>query len=226
MIKAIIVDDEPLAHDVLKYHIGRHSDIELVAQMMNATQAMKWLVHNSADLILLDVNMPELTGVEMLKVLSKKLNIIIVSAHKEFAHDGFELDVLDYLLKPVDDERFDKAMQKFRNLTEKKPLGSIKTITIKQERGFKVLTLSNISLIQGYGNYVKVWHSEQMDLANNTLKSILSELPKDDFVQVNKSSIISKAHVQEVHAREVSLKCGHSVKISKLYINDISQLIK
>jgi DNA-binding LytR/AlgR family response regulator len=226
MIKTIIVDDEPLAHEVLKYHIGRHGDIELVAQMKNATEAMKWLVNHSADLIFLDVNMPELSGVDMLKVISKQLNVIIVSAHKEYALEGFELDVLDYLLKPIDEERFDKAILKFQTLVKNKQPETQNTIAIKQDRGFKVLSLSNITHIQGYGNYLKVWQGERMDLANSTLKSILNELPLEYFVQVNKSSIISKAHVKEVHAREVHLTCGQIVKLSKLYISDIKQLVK
>ncbi|WP_299084029.1 LytTR family DNA-binding domain-containing protein [uncultured Paraglaciecola sp.] len=226
MIKAIIVDDEPLAHEVLKYHIDRHGDIDLVAQMKNATEAMKWLVNHSADLIFLDVNMPELSGVDMLKVISKQLNVIIVSAHKEYALEGFELDVLDYLLKPIDEERFDKAILKFQSLVKNKQPERANTITIKQDRGFKVLSLHKITLIQGYGNYVKVWQGDHMDLANSTLKSILDELPLEYFVQVNKSSIISKAHVKEVHAREVRLTCGQSVKLSKLYISDIKQLVK
>lgn len=224
LITCIIVDDEPWAHEVLSYHIERHADLELIGQMKSATETIKWLANNSVDLIFLDVNMPEISGVEMLRVLAVKVNVIFVSAHKEYALDGFELDAIDYLLKPVDDERFDKAIGKLKsqmNIESSKK----ETLTIKQDRGFKVLSLDDISLLQGYGNYVKIWQGNDMVLANSTLKSVLHDLPEHKFIQVSKSSIINKHKVHEVNAKEVTLTCGNTVKISKLYVNDIKQLL-
>ena len=224
MITTIIVDDEPWAHEVLKHHCSRHSELKLVGELNSATEAIKWLANNSVDLIFLDVNMPELSGVEMLRVLSRKMNVIFVSAHKEYALDGFELDAVDYLLKPVDDERFDKAIAKLKNilgLQESKK----EVITIKQDRGYKVISLADISHLQGYGNYVKVWQGDEMDLANSTLKSILKELPQDKFVQVSKSSIVNKSKVSEVNLKEVTLNCGSQLRVSRLYISDIKQIL-
>ena len=112
MIKALIVDDEPLAHSVILHHLKAHADVEVVGQCMNATQALSFLANNAVDLLFLDINMPELTGIEMLKVLANMPQVIIVSAYQEYALQGFELNVTDYLLKPVSAERLKQGKRK------------------------------------------------------------------------------------------------------------------
>ena len=101
MLKALIIDDEPLAHEVILHHLAQHADFNIVGRCYNATTALSWLANNQVDLLFLDINMPELSGIEMLKVLRKRPQVIIISAYQEYALQGFELDVTDYLLSEI-----------------------------------------------------------------------------------------------------------------------------
>lgn len=217
MLNTLIIDDEPLAHQVIKHHLQACDDINVLASCYNATEALRCLAQQNVDLLLLDINMPALTGIELLRVLHNRPQVIIISAHKEFALDGFELDVVDYLLKPVSAERLLTALNKVRRrIAAVKPL-AISYIVLKVDREQRKFQLNDISMLEAYGNYVKVWQGAEMTLVSSTLKQLLQQLPQPQFVQVHKSFIVNKDRIVAVDNTQIRLDGNQHIKVGKLY---------
>jgi YesN/AraC family two-component response regulator len=150
LLNALIIDDEPLAHEVILYHLAQHADISIVGRCYNATQALSWLANEHVDLLFLDINMPDLSGIELLKVLRNRPQVIIISAYQEYAIQGFELDVTDYLLKPVCNERISQALDKVRFRAQKQSSNEAvpQHIVLKVDREKRKFTLADISLLE------------------------------------------------------------------------------
>ena len=226
MLNTIIVDDEPLAHEVLLHHLSTHKDINITGQYLNAKDALCALATSSIDLLFLDINMPEISGIALLKVLANRPQVVIISAYQEYALAGFELDVTDYLLKPVSAQRLDQALNKVRQnrklitLNSNSPL----TITLKIDREKHKIHLSEIDMFEAYGNYVKVWQGEKALLASSTLKYIAQELDTS-FIQVHKSYVINKHKVVTLSNESIQLSSGVSVKIGKSYKQLVRDII-
>ncbi|WP_245321441.1 LytTR family DNA-binding domain-containing protein [Pseudoalteromonas sp. KS88] len=215
MIKAIIVDDEPLAHQVLLHHLTAHSNINVVGQYYSAKDALCVLAKPGIDLVFLDINMPELTGLELLKALANPPQVIINSAYQEYALAGFDLNVTDYLLKPVSAPRLKQALSKV--CQRALPLEhQSKDITLKVDREKRKFALDTIEYIEAYGNYVKLHQADSFTLATTTLKQLNEQLA-GTFIQIHKSYLINKNKVTAVNHEYVELTTGAVVKIGKSY---------
>lgn len=227
MIKALIIDDEPLAHEVILYHLAQHSDISVVGRCYNATQALSWLANDHVDLLFLDINMPDLSGIELLKVLRNRPQAIIISAYQEYAIEGFELDVTDYLLKPVCNERISQALDKVRIRAQKQSFNEVvpQHIVLKVDREKRKFILTDISLLEAYGNYVKLWQGNDMVLVNSSLKLLIEMLPPTQFTQVHKSFVVNNARVIAVETDSLTMECGRTVKASKTFKKKLQLLL-
>ncbi len=235
MLKLLLVDDEPLAHQVLLHHLAAHQDMQVVAQSYNATQALAVLANQQIDLMLLDIQLPVLTGIEMLKLLAHPPQVIITSAYADYALDGFALDVTDYLLKPISAERLAVALDKVRrknlllaaaagkNSVQAPPATDF--IVLKVDRELRRFELASVCCFEAYGNYVKVWQGEQMTLVSSTLKQLCSQLPATVFVQVHKSFLVAKAHVISRDSQQLRLSNQMIVKIGDAYKTQARQLL-
>lgn len=215
MLKALIVDDEPLAHTVLLHHLKQHTDIAIVGRCFSATETLQHLAKHHVDLLFLDINMPALSGIDMLKVIAHPPQVIIVSAYSEFAIDGFDLDVADYLLKPVNSQRLSKALDKVRERCQVHNHAS--KIQVKVGREIHRLDIDSIVYLEAYGNYVKVWTTQTMLLANSTLKQLLEGLPKVDFLQIHKSYVVNKKTLMCLNTDTVTLSGGVNLKVGKSF---------
>ena len=224
-INIVLIDDEPMAHEVLLHHLKRHKDLHVTAQCFNAVEALQVLANNTVDLLFLDVNMPELSGIDMLKLVQQHPSVIIVSAHPEYAIDGFELDVIDYLLKPVNEERFDQAINKYK-FVKNIESSHRQSLTLKVGRGLEKVNMLDIIFLESYGNYVKVWTNSTMILANSTLKALLQELPSALFTQINKSVVINTDHIKGIEGRNVTLSDEQIKKTSRMFIENEKTLLK
>jgi len=225
LLSTLIIDDEPLAHNVIKHHLQGCSDIAVVASCYNATEALSYLARHQIDLLLLDINMPALSGIELLKVLQQRPHVILISAYKEYALEGFELDVVDYLLKPVSAERLHQAIHKVqRRIGEAKPAAD-SYVALKVDREKRRFLLNEIILLEAYGNYVKVWHGQQITLVSSTLKRLLLQLPRQQFLQIHKSLVVNKNHVVAVDGDLVQLATDKVVKAGKRYKQNLVQLL-
>jgi len=195
-IRCMIIEDEPLAQNVLKKYIAEVSYLELVAVCSNALEAQETIQLQNIHLLFLDINLPKLSGINFLKTLPAPPLVIFTTAYPEFAVEGFELDAIDYLVKPFSFERFLKATNKAFNKINRQPANlNDKTaddfIFLKSDKKVYKIDLDDIVYAEATGDYVKVITREGQYTSNITLKRLLEELPSNLFFRVHKSFIIS-----------------------------------
>ncbi len=199
----IIVDDEPAAIRLLEKFIEKISYLELKATFTRPLEALAFLESNSVDLIFLDVQMPQLTGIQLSKIISPQTQIIFTTAYSEFALDSYEVDALDYLLKPISFERFYKAISKLRTESDtllKEAVIADNYLFVKTDakHSFKKLFLKDLKFVEGLKNYVSLQLEEEQVITQSTLKSLMERLPSKDFIQVHKSYIVALAHIERI----------------------------
>jgi two-component system, LytTR family, response regulator len=220
MLNILIVDDEPLAHDVLLHHCSRHTDLNVVGQCYNAAQALSATESFKIDLMFVDIRMPRFGGLELLRGMTAPPLAIIVSAHKEYALDGFELDIVDYLLKPVSAERFSEALDRVRRrIGAQKPNVNEpdRQLVLRVDRTLRRFDYDDIDYIQAQGNFVLVSSCGRTFLATATLKGLLDCLPVDQFVRVHKSYIVRRSAILEQKSNMLRLKNGREIPIGKSF---------
>jgi DNA-binding LytR/AlgR family response regulator len=200
-IRCLIVDDEELARTLLQNYTGRLPNLEVVASCANPIEAMSVLQQQHIDLLFLDIQMPELTGIEFLRTLTHKPLVIFTTAYSEFALDGYALDVTDYLLKPFSFERFLQAVNKAANLLQARTGGSPAAkepetpakdyILVKADHKVHRVKFDDIRYIQGMREYVAFHTPAGRLLSLNSLKSLEEELPPERFIRIHKSYIVA-----------------------------------
>ena len=195
-VRCMIIEDEPLAQNVLKKYIEDVSTLDLVSVCSNALEAQEKVQSKSIQLLFLDINLPKLSGINFLKTLPAPPQVIFTTAYPEFAVEGFELDAIDYLVKPFSFERFLKAVNKALNKmnplpgnSDNKPVDGF--IFLKADKKVYKINLEDILYAEATGDYAKVITREGQYVANITLKKLLEELPPNSFIRVHKSYLIA-----------------------------------
>jgi two-component system LytT family response regulator len=211
MIRCIIIDDEPLARQMLKEFISKVPHLTLVGDFASPLKAMDMLSNNSVDVLFLDIQMPRVTGIDFLKTLSQKPSVIFTTAYPQYAIEGFELDAIDYLLKPFDFNRFLKAVNKLQGAIGRSAAearteqsASEQFIFVKDGTKHVKIDFDSILYIEGFGDYVKVVTTEKVITSLKNLKSLLSELPSY-FVRVHNSYIISVKAIDSIQQNDVQI---------------------
>jgi len=215
MLKCLAIDDEPLALELLEDNISQVPYLKLVAACNNPIEAMKILQHEDVDLIFLDIQMPGLTGLQFIKTISSKPMFILITAYEKYALQGYELDVVDYLVKPVSLDRFIKACNKAWELFQlktKKPADkeALPYFFINADYSLVKVIFTDIMWVEGLKDYLKIHlkSSTKPLVARMTMKAIEEQLPDSRFIRVQKSFIVSKDYIT-------------SVRKNSIYINDI-----
>lgn len=229
MINYIIVDDEPIAHDIIKGYCNALPHLRFIKHCYDAIEALDCLRTTKVDLIFLDLNMPKLKGFEFLKAVQNPPNIIVTTAYKEHALEGYELNILDYLLKPFSFERFVKAINK---IEPKKEINLTATITKEEKSVFlrsnkkriQVKT-SAILFIEATGNYVKIVLQDSEIQIREKISEIIKLLPQNDFFQVHKSFIVAKNHINEIEGNRILIN-DFVIPIGKMYKNNLKPLLE
>ncbi len=228
-MRCLIVDDEPLAQQVLEKHINMLGGLTLVGKCSNAIQAISALQKEQIDLLLLDIQMPELSGLEMLRHLRRPPQVILTTAFSEHAILAFELEVADYLLKPISFERFARAIDKVRRsapvAATSPPPQSRPYIFLRADRKMHKVLLSEIILIEGLSNYLKVYTEKQMLIIREKMSDIEEMLPADQFMRVHKSFIVSLSHIQYTEGNLIVMN-KHQVPIGETYRTSFLEYIK
>lgn len=209
-IRTIIVEDEPLAREGLKSYIREIDSLELCAVCENALDANEVLKEEKPDLMFLDIQMPKITGIDFLKSLQSPPMVILTTAYPNYALQGFELDVVDYLVKPYPFDRFLKAVNKAKDLyhlkQHPKEYPSTKdAIFLKVDNVLKRVILNDIIYIEGMENYVALHTKEGRMITLMTMKSMEETLPSENFLRVHKTYIISKNHVKGIEGNEIDM---------------------
>ena len=193
-ITCIIIDDEPSSQNVLKSFINRIDYLELTHVCNDALEALDYLKNNAIDLLFLDINMPQLSGISFYKSLQNPPKVIFTTAYSEYALEGFELEAIDYLLKPFSFERFVKAVSKIKNLNDDKT----EHIIVKSDKKLHQIKFEDIIFVEGLGDYIKVHLKDHFLITYKTLKEMKNALPSSVFMQVHKSFIINKNKVDYI----------------------------
>ncbi len=208
MISCVAIDDEPLALVVLQEYISLTPTLELKRSFTDAFAALEYLKRNETDLMFLDIRMPQITGIQMLKSLPKPPPVIFTTAYSNYAVDGFNLDALDFLLKPFEYDRFLKAVNKaseYLNYKDKPNVSeSASYIFVKSEYQIIKINLGDIKFIEGMDDYVKIFVAEKMVLTNIPMKDMMRKLP-DGFVRVHRSFIIPLNRIESVRNKRIKI---------------------
>ncbi len=222
MINCIIVDDEPLAASLLENHISKIDDLKLIGKAENAMQAYKILQNQSVDLMFLDIQMPHLNGIDFLKSLSQKPKTIFTTAYRDFAIEGFELEAVDYLLKPITFERFFKAVERIlRNMADDKQ----DFILIKTEGMQRKIFLSEIVYFESQGNDIKVVLATQESfISKSKITDLEKTLSGKGFVRIHRSFIINAAFVTAFNNNELIVN-KHQIPVGRSYRQEFDSFI-
>ena len=226
MINCLIVDDEPIARKGIAEHIEQVEFLQAVAECKNAVDASMALENNRVDLVFLDIQMPKITGIDFLKNLQNPPPVIFTTAFPQYAIEGYELNVLDYLLKPISFERFFKAAvkaQSFLNLKEKQNVTAISSpyFFIKSNQKIEKILVEDILYIEALSNYVILHTKIRKHIVYMSFKGIESQLPKQLFLKIHKSFIVAISAIQTIDNNEVLLT-NHSLPLSKSYKTSIA----
>ena len=221
--KCIVVDDEPIARDIVIGYINQVPYLNLVGSCADAFEALEMIKEKKIDIIFLDINMPLLSGFNMIRTLQNKPDIIVTTAYSEYAVEGFELSVTDYLLKPFSFERFVQAVEKTikRNsdsqLTETiAPDDIINYIFVKAEKKTFRLDIRKITYIESIGNYITIHTKRNQITSKQTLKQFLELLPREKFIRIHKSFIVSFKSIQYIEGNRAFVE-NKSIPIGKVF---------
>jgi two-component system, LytTR family, response regulator len=234
MIRCLVVDDEQHAIDILVHYINQTSYLELVSSTTRPIEALQTIATQKIDLVFLDIQMPDLSGIDFIKAISGKTNVILTTAYSEFAIEGFDLEVVDYLLKPIRFPRFLNAVQKVvKIISEKAVEPDTKNeegyIFVKTESKGKLLkiNLDDIEYIEGMKNYVAIYRNGQKTLVYTNLKDLVNHLPVRQFIRIHKSFIIPINRVTGIDGNRILLKnVTAEILIGENYKTHLMEIIK
>ena len=231
-ITCLVVDDEPMAREIICSYIEKIDTLELLGTCKNGMEAFQTLQQKSIDLLFLDINMPELTGISLAKALDKPTQVIFTTAYREYALDGFEVQALDYLLKPISFERFLKAIQKYTELhsTEKTTLSQERlstpdSIYIRADRKMVKINLTEILYVESTGDYLKFHTSAKVWVTRDSLSEYEEKLPKTSFLRIHRSFIINLQHIQAYTHEFIEIE-NQALPISRSYKNEVLEKLK
>ncbi len=232
MIKYLIIDDEFIAHDIIKGYCDILPNMQLEKHCYDAIEAIAYLNTNSVDLIFLDLNMPKLKGFDFLKTLTNPPKVIVTTAYKEFALEGYELNIADYLLKPFSFERFLKAVNKATKATEVptpvtpelRTTTETKRIFLNSNKKHIQVVVSDILFVEADGNYCKIVTRNETISIREKISDIIEMLGSEAFLQVHKSFIVAKAHIHSVEGNRIHIG-KNIVPIGKMYKLKITEFL-
>lgn len=230
-LNCIIADDEPIARQILEGYVNDIPYLKITASCKNAFEVMEVLQQEEIDLLFLDINMPKLSGLGLLKTLRQKPKVIITTAYAEYAVEGFELEVTDYLLKPFSLERFLQAVMKVRKTEQKQPdtlaipAGRKEQVLfVKSDKKIIRLSMNEIHYVEAYGNYIKIY-APQMLLTAQTLSEFLERLPAQ-FLRIHKSFVVNFDYLKLIDGNQIVLQNGTKLSIGKSYRKSVLEYIE
>ncbi|EAZ80900.1 LytR/AlgR family response regulator transcription factor [Algoriphagus machipongonensis] len=222
----VILDDEPIAHRIIEGYCENFSFLAKAGNFYNGFEALEYFRSNQVDLIFLDINMPKLTGFELLKSLPNPPKVIVTSAHQEFALQGYELDIADYLLKPFSLDRFIKAINKVcsSNAPASKKEDEPERIFLKSDKKHIQLELQDILYVEALGNYCKVFHQSGMLICPEKISELEEKLAKGKFLRVHKSYLVNTAKIQTIEGNRIKID-RNEIPIGQTYRAELNKLL-
>lgn len=241
ILKCIAVDDEPLALDIIADYVAKVPFLELVKRTENAIEAMQLVQEGNIDLVFLDIQMPELTGIQFLKIAGNKASYILTTAYSQYALESYDLNVSDYLLKPIAFDRFYKAVEKVRNQRQKQETTVVAPPTpepaavpanapiqdfifVKTEHKIQKIELDHILYIEGLKDYISIFTKNERVITLQNMKKMEETLPKGDFIRVHKSYIIAVDKIESIERSRIAI-AGKTIPVGDTYRDAFFKLI-
>lgn len=225
-LKCVAIDDEPLALELLQEYISRFPQLKLVHTFDDAISAVELLRNTRVDLLFIDINMPDITGIDLVRSLQEKPLVIFTTAHKQFAIEGFELDAVDYLLKPINFDRFTRAVHKAIDYNKYKntlPQEENDSLFVHSEYKLVKIPLNDIEYIESLEDYIKIHIAGTKPvLTLLSMKKVLEKLPADKFQRIHRSYIVAVSRVKAIQNRKVQLSSAVELPISDSYVQFIN----
>lgn len=240
MIKVIVIDDEPLARSIILDYLEGFADIEVVAECGDGFEAAKAIAAHQPDLLFLDIQMPKITGFELLELLDNRPDTIFTTAFDEYAIKAFEQHAIDYLLKPISKERFDAAMQKFRDMRLGKGMKPdpalltndqvLERVVVKTGTKINIVPVDQISFLQADDDYVQIHTAEGRFLKKDTMSTFEKRLDPSQFVRIHRSFIVQINQIDRIEPYEKDsfvaiLKTGEKLSVSKAGYTRLKQIL-
>lgn len=231
-IKCIIVDDEPLAIEIVESYVIKIEQLQLLGTFRNAIQAFAFLQQHQVDLIFLDIQMPKLSGIDFLKTLKNPPKVIFTTAFRDYALDGFELEVVDYLLKPIPFDRFLKAVAKVMHQPSSTPQSVVQKtenvsddyVYFKVDKKMVKTKMADVLYIESIKDYVKVRTEEKEIITQQKISYLEESLPRQQFLRIHRSFIVNVDKIDAYSATDVEIG-KHSIPIGRNYKNDVMKVL-
>lgn len=240
MIRCLVVDDEPLALNILEDYIAKMPFLQLVKATTNPIEALTLVQSGEADLVFLDVQMPELTGIQFLKIANGKAKVILTTAYPQYALEGYELDVVDYLLKPIAFDRFYKAVQKAQGIINPTAAASMPApvaapaqqqpdflsdfIFVKTEHKIQKVYLHDILFIEGLKDYISIFTTNERIITLQNMKKMEDALPEKHFIRVHRSYIVSLDKIDSIERSRIFIG-DKVIPVGDTYRDDFFRII-
>jgi DNA-binding LytR/AlgR family response regulator len=227
-LNCLIIDDEPVARSGMEEYVNEVDFLNLVGKCENSLKAASYLIDHRVDLLLLDIHMPRLSGIEFLKTLKDPPMAIFTTAYSEYALEGYSLDIIDYLMKPVSFDRFLRAVQKasdFYALKHKAKAVDQEYFFIKCDSKYERINFSDLLFIESLQNYVVIHTSERKYITYLTLSAVEEQLPHQQFMKIHKSYLIALNKVKAIEGNEVVLQNNHHIPISRALKDEVMNRI-
>lgn len=224
MIKCILVDDEPLAQEIVAGYIELHPELELIRKCSNALEAFDALQNEHIDLMFLDIRIPSINGIDFVKALKNPPKIIFTTAFSEYAVQGFELDAIDYLLKPITPERFEKSIQKLFKVSRREEVSEEKKYTYFKVSGKLIKVFhADLCYAQSVKDYILLKTTSGSYLTHMTMKHLESLLPGETFIRIHRSYLVNKQHIDALDKSGVKV-ASEMIPIGEHYKQNLTTL--
>jgi len=232
-INCLIVDDETTARDILESHLNKIDQMNIVASCKNALEAFQQITNQSIDLIFLDINMPEISGLDFAKAINRSSRVIFTTAYREYAIDGFDLKAVDYLLKPIAFERLLQSVQKYLDETPKIEKASIKDIQadtndfifVRSDRKMVKVKFDAILFIESISDYIKIHLTDQTIITRETISNIEVKLPSKNFIRTHRSFIVAISQINSFTHETIDIG-KNQVPISRSFKNEVMERLE
>jgi two-component system, LytTR family, response regulator len=248
-IRCLIIDDKPLALDILEDYIAKIPFLTLILRTENPIEGLEWVQNGSVDLVFLDIQMPELTGIQFMKIIKGKCKVILTTAYSEYALDGYEFDVIDYLMKPIPFERFYKAALKAKEILDVPEMTSTPSVPkefgmskhaifspkneeeatdfifVKTEHKIQNIPLNSIFFVESMQNYVAFHTENGRILSLQNLRTLEEKLPSPRFIRVHKSYIVAVSKIESVERSRIFIK-KQTIPIGDTYRDAFFEILK
>lgn len=227
-VRCLIVDDEPVARDILSKHLSRIESVEVITQCKSAVEAFNVISEQDIDLIFLDINMPEISGLSFAKSINRDIKIIFTTAYREYAIDGFDLQAVDYLLKPISFERLLQSVKKFLDenqsvksgTTNEESLEKSNHFFVRSERKMIKISYEDILYIESISDYIKINLKSKSVITRETITNIEAKLPKSEFIRTHRSFLVAISAIESFTSEFIEIS-DHQIPISRSYKDDV-----